>query len=248
MGALATPARAAGAHVQTQRGVDHSGAATVTASITVANAAALLVVAIYVFDPGAGNPTCTQVVAAGVTNSTPDKTVQLATTDSRVYLYSFSNVATGATTAVGTCSAAAQKALYVSEFSGMATSSVLDGTGATGTGSSTSALSASGSTTSGDDVWYVVVGSELIGAQTFTAGTNVAWAKPTNGETTNGGTDPASAVEYFIATATTSTTGQYTLGTSSAWGVAMQAYKATGGGGGAAAPKRLLTLGVGDAP
>lgn len=235
------------AHVQTLSANQNGAAATtmVSPSITITGGS-LVLVGLVAFDPGTGSPNASSVVfnsgaqaftrAIGPRNSND--------TDHSVEIWYLQNATGGTATVTATWPIAQVGQIYVTEVSGAATASVVDGAGASAAGSSTAAATGSYSTTNSDDFWYAVVVSEVVAAGVVTAGSG--WTIPANGsQTTTGGNNVVGGVEYKANPATTSGNGQFTVA-SGGWGVAGIAFKAASGGGGATvtAPSTLTLLGV----
>jgi hypothetical protein len=116
----------------------------------------------------------------------------------------------------------------VLEFSGLATSSVLDQT-ASGTGGSTSPATASSGTTAQND--ELLIGAFMAVMQptatTFTAGASYT-AQTTIG-TTVGSNDRSLITEYRIVSSTGAYTASGTFGATKTWSAALATYKASAG-------------------
>src|SRR6185295_4033571 len=122
------------ANVQTVVTRNHGGGTTTSRTITTGAANALLIATVCLFNPGAGNPTCTGVAGTGAGSLTfqrdihrPDEAV--TSEDHRIYKWSVIAAAAGAYTITATHQLDANCVLYVEEVSGAATTSYTDGAG-----------------------------------------------------------------------------------------------------------------------
>jgi hypothetical protein len=221
-------------HVQTIKKVDHSGIGTdvVSAAFNTTVSHALLICGACLTDVGAGNPTSTGAFldgGGGANVFTQDKTVQLATGDSRLYLFSLADVTPGShTVTVNRNSTNVTLSFFVTEASGAVSSSPQDGlTAGSGTGTGTSIASSNlGGVTLLDDFWIAVFMNEFAGAEGAIAATG-AWTLA-NSETNSGGSDIVSGAAYIENAGTLTGAATFTVANAAAWGVLAMAYKAKG--------------------
>lgn len=195
---------------------------TLSATISSSTAGNLLAVA---FGLKGTSPTITSVTdnksqtwTAGVVNSG-------STNVSGVYY--FLNTAAGVTTVTITTGQTDTIEMYVWEFSGVATASAIDGTGATSNGSSTAPTTGGAVTTNANDL---LLGSIVwLGTNTISAITGGFTAEATQQST------PASNIQnvsagYQIVSSTGTYTFAGTLSGSVTWVAALTALKAAVGG------------------
>jgi len=219
------------AHVQTVSANDGDGGTTATGPSITTTAGNLLIGVLYGFDPGAGNPTCSAASWNSVAG-TQAITKQAASTDSRIYIFYWENVAAFTGAATFTVSANAGWSIFLTEVSGAATSSSLDGAGASAASTSTTPASGNFTAAASDSWWHAAFGAE-ISTGSITVGSG--WTIPTNGtlQTTSGTGSPREAgVEYRANPGSTGPfTGDFTI-SSAAWAAAVVVFKVASGGGG----------------
>src|SRR6185437_3856180 len=116
----------------------------------------------------------------------------------RVFLAYLPSVSAGSHTVTVTANGTMSNAvLYVSEFSGVAASSPIDGSGASASGYGTTPASGTFTTTTNNDLW---VSAYVGGTGGTTTTAESEWTLPANGSATgSGSSNPASAIEYQIA-------------------------------------------------
>ena len=115
-------------------------------------------------------------------------------------------------------------ALIASEFLlGVATSSLVDGAGASANGYGTTPSSGAFTTTNANDLWVAVFTG---GTSTTSVTAGTGWTVPANGYATGTGSSaPECGLEYLIANNQTSGTGSFTITSSPNWSAAAIALK-----------------------
>lgn len=232
---LPVSVQAAITHSATSKTIDNDGNASTTSGAFTPPAAGLVVVGLVIYGTP---PTVSNCQLDGSTSFTADKTAVSGAL--RVALYSLANVSNASHSVTCTYSGNADFVdMFVSRFAGAATSSQTDGTGATGSGFGTSVTTGVFTTTNSDDVWVCQVGGDN-DSGAYTAGSG--W---TLGDEESSSGNIAGGIEYQIVSGSTSGSCAMTA-PSSNWVAVAIAYKSDGGGPPpAAAPRGLLTLGVG---
>lgn len=216
------------AHVQTLSAADTDLGTTATGPSITTTAGNLLIATLFGFDPGSGNPTC----SASSWNSTAGTqaiTRQNGTTDSRVYVFYWMNIGGATSAPTFTVSASSRWIVIVTEVSGAATASALDGAGASATGSGTSAASGNFTGSVSDGFVYGAFGSEIATGTITSAG----WTIPANGTLqSSGGANLEAGVEYKANPGSAGPHNTDFAISSSAWAAAVVIFKAASGGGG----------------
>jgi hypothetical protein len=216
------------------------------AAFTVANNDSTIVVGVCLFDAGSGDPRVTSVALdlTGTAFAEGHAHQQSPDTDHNVYQWYLAGVSSGSHQVRVVKTATAPNAgVIVSVFSGGATSSPLDGTGASANGTSTTPASGTlASQTQSDSLVVATLLTESTSASaTVTQGTN--YTIPTNGSRTDGsGGIPVCGQEYRLNPGGTSNNPGFTSD-NVGWAEIGNAYKIAGG----AAPVRssLTLVGVG---
>jgi hypothetical protein len=229
---------AAVAHVQTTLTTDGSfGSPITTGSITL-TATNLLVAHVMCWDGAAGCSDVASITLSGGGGSFTFAKRQFdGNSQGRVEQWYLANVPAGAKTAdMAWSGGGGYVAIYLTEASGIATTSPLDGTCVSASGNSTSP--ASGNVSGAASSFYMGGVAAVTESTSFTAGTSKTI--PTNGSTLS---TMASAVEYYANPGSTPQNMNYTLGAGSQWGAIGCAYKVPVAGGPAVG--RLNLLGVG---
>lgn len=137
------------------------------------------------------------------------------------------NITGGAShTTTLTLSAGTDVTFYVSEFSGIATSSSFDKSAAQAQTAVTALSSGVTATrTQNDEVLIgVASGTESVNWVTVTAG--ASFTIPANGSVTSNGVQPPSAVEYQVVSSTGTTAATFTTGAADATGTIIGTFKA----------------------
>ena len=200
------------AHQETIKG-SGTGTSIVSGSMTSAGSELWLVSAL-VYDAGGAVTITAQL--DGVTSFTRDRSQLLDVpggnaNEEQLAIFSLPDVASGShsVTVAFTGINVDAVTIFVSRFSGMATSSVVDGTGASATGTSTAAASGTFTTTNSDGVFYGAAFTES-GSNPATV-TNSTWTIPTNGSELDGSANIVGGVAYLINPGTTSGNAQFTV-------------------------------------
>lgn len=157
-----------------------------------------------------------------------------------IYIFYRANSAAGACTVTATLTASAIFRWIISEFSGAATSSPLDGATVSAEGDSTD-LASGAKTPSADGALFICGGANTGGA-TYTAGTD--FTIPTNGVQAPGAGSQRVVLEYFIQSTAASHDGTITQSVSQGWAAILAVFKAPAAGG-AASPvigRRIFVL------
>lgn len=119
--------------------------------------------------------------------------------------------------------------VIVYEFSGVATSSMLDAAGTLKTGTVTPATTNSLTNTNANDVFIALLGQGGAGTMTGSGGSGSGtWVFPAGGEETSN-TFPCMATGYDIVSATGAQNPSWTLAGNANWATIMVCYKAAGG-------------------
>lgn len=172
----------------------------------------------------AGVPDITSIKLDGSTSCTISQDLTPAGGGYRVVLAYLPNVSAGAHTLTVTANGNMLNAVLIaSEFSGVATSSPVDGAGASANGYGTTPSSGTFTTTNGSDLWVAV----FTGGTTTTSVTaGSGWTVPANGYATGTGSAyPECGFEYEIASSQTSGSGSFTITSSPNWSAAAIAFK-----------------------
>lgn len=209
---------------------DHAGATPFDTSSYSFTAGSLIIVCVYTYDPGAGNPTVSSVQLDGSTAFTQDLTRQNATGDSRLYIFSLENVAGGShTIRVNKGNAADTLAVYTIEVTGAATTSPRDGVGASATNSGANPASGNFTASVSDGFWVGHFGNEN-SATDNTVSNGSGWSfDSTNGRNTNP-QDPISGVEWRANPGSPGAFNADFVAASAAWAAGVFVYKAAAGG------------------
>jgi hypothetical protein len=226
----------AAAHVQTAQALDDAGNVSfVEATIGTTTTGNLLVVTGIVY-AGSGNDFHgTPITDDGSHTWTEVGTVQDGGNSTKIRMWYVQNI-TGRAAHKARISFANGAngfgVIIASEFSGILTAGAFD-TSATGgptTGTSV-ATSATATRAQADELLVAQVLAEFFGDGTITAGTNVAWTIPANGEHETGSSGALTgAQEYFVASSAGTDAGTFTLGTSVGWVAKIATFKASAGG------------------
>lgn len=211
------------AHSQTVKVVgDVNATAVTTAAITTTTGNLTVVVCIWF---GAG-VTFTSMADSKGNTWTQIGSQQTTSGNAKMRMYYAKNI-TGGASHTFTLTVSANNSyplLFVSEFSGIDTTSPFDVQAAT-TGSSTTP--SSGVTATRAQADELLVGGlvdESSGVVTITAGTN--FTIPTNGKEENGAANSTGAIEYQIVSSTGTDAGTFTISVSEPWGAQVATFKA----------------------
>jgi hypothetical protein len=194
-------ADAAVVHVQTINASDFSSGTTLTSGSFTTSAGDLLIAAIAYYDA--------QTITSVKLDDAIDFTLNISQTHGsdnaiRGHIYSVPNVSSGSHTVTVTWSSAALfKMLFVTEVSGAATTTPVDGAGVSDYGNGTSCSSGS-YVAAGTSFWYGFAVAPNAGS--FTAGTG--WTIPTNGSDGS----LFAAVEYKANPGSSPQTADMTIG------------------------------------
>lgn len=132
--------------------------------------------------------------------------------------------------------------IWFTEATGVATSSSLDGAGASTSGTSNAPASGSYTTVGTSFIYGCAAGDQSANPATINAGSG--WTIPTNGKVTDGSQYITGAVEYKANPGGTSHNADFSWGSSANWVSVGVAFLVAGGGGGTTV-KNLAALGVG---
>lgn len=223
------------AHIHTENASDGPSASTTTtiASYT-ASAGNLITCATMTFGSG-GAPDVSGIARGGQSFTLGRREDASDTGTQLVEIWYLANASSTTNNIVATwASTPSYRLLICSEFSGVATSSPLDGAGG-GTSSSGTTANVTYSAT-GSSLFYGAVAAGSSGS--FSA--NNSWTIPTNGSDAS---NMPGAVAYLDSPGSASQEVSFNIDSSS-WGVVGVAFVDAGGGGGGACGQRALT-GVG---
>jgi hypothetical protein len=171
-----------------------------------------------------GVPDITSIKLDGSTSFTIGDDLTPAGGGYRVVLAYLPNVSAGAHTLTVTANGDMLNAVLItSEFSGVATSSPVDGAGASANGYGYTPNSGTFTTTNGSDLWVAVFTG---GTSTTSVTAGSGWTVPNNGYATGTGSSfPECGLEYEIANSQTSGSGSFTITSEPNWSAAAIAFK-----------------------
>lgn len=198
--------------------------ATSIGTVTAGNA---LILMSAVFNGSA--PTMT--VTGGGTWTTNFTTSRDATTGYTLASASCPSATGGATTVTVTWSAGGALTAFCMEFSGAATSSILDATGTMTTGFSASEATAALSNVQAAAIMVALVGNDESATGTFSAVSN-GWTLPAGSSEGDGSSFIAGAMAYKVVAAAASQSTAFTYGSAKDYIGLIMSYKAATGGGG----------------
>jgi hypothetical protein len=225
-------------HSETIKG-SGSGTGPTTGSMT-SSGAELWLLSVLVFDAG-GAVTITADLD-GTTGMTQDRSQLIDVAggnpnEEQIAVFSLANVASGSHSVSISFGGINVDSFtwFLSRFAGAATSSPVDGTGASTSGSGTTAASGTFTTTNSDGMFYGAMMSDS-GSNPATVTALDSWTIPTNGSETNGSVNVVAGVSYLLNPGTTSGNARYTVD-SAGWGAMGIGYKV------AAVGRRFLLMG-----
>lgn len=214
------------AHVQTAQATEPSGTpAFVEVNIGTTTTGNFLVIAALWFSQTVG---ATPITDDGSHTWTQLGSEQVTTANQKIRLYYAYNITGRAahkirlTTDGGSCF----PSIIASEFSGLLTTDPQDKTAGTIGTSTTPASGVTATRSQASELLIAIQTPEFSADTTIAAGTNVAWAIPTNGKITDGTQFSCGALEYFVASSAGTDQGQFTNGANKAWACIVGTFKA----------------------
>jgi len=219
------------ANAQTVVVRNHGGGTTIATNITTGGANSLIIATVNLYEPGAGNPTCSGVAGTGAGSLTfqNDITRQNTSGDSRIYKWSVIAATAGTYTITATHTLNALGVMYLEEVTGAATSSYTDGAGAsaTATGANPASGNFTGSVT--DGYWSAGFLNEN-GSSDTTVAAGSGWTMDsTNGRTTDGTQDIVSGTEYRANPGSAGAFNGNFTAAGATWAAVVFVYKAASG-------------------
>lgn len=200
---------------------------------------ALFVVASGYYSGTVGTPTFS-VSGGGTWTADGNNNQHIGTTDNFVTGFASCPSATGGSHTITITFGVAIGSFtgFVYEFSGMATSSILDTLG-TGTQGAASPVSTTALTNAGQPAVFLAIGGTLSSGGETQTSTGTGWTMPAGGNETNGAAQVTIVTGYKIVSTVAAQTETWTDSPSVPWASLIAAYKALGwasGGGGGGSP------------